>query len=77
MNTHIVCNPGNIASRFPRRSSNFPPSHSHPHPHPSNENIVVGRNRTIWPARSMRPRLVFGLHVQGGGKPSFRGCADV
>ena len=77
MNTHIVRNPGNIASRFPRRSSNFPLSHLHPHPHLSNENIAVSRNRTIWPARSVRPRIVFGLHVQGGGNSSCPGCADV
>lgn len=37
---------------------------------PSNENITTSRNIAIWPARSARPRLVVGLFIRGGGKPS-------
>lgn len=72
MTTHIVCNASNFASRFPRRSSRFSPSHSRPHPLLSNENIATSRNIAIWPARSMRPRLVVGLFIKGGRKPSPR-----
>jgi len=36
----------------------------------SNENITTRRNIAIWPARSARPRLVVGLFIRGGGKPS-------
>lgn len=75
MNTHIVRNASNFASRFPCRSFQFPLSHSHPHPPLSNENITT-RNIAVWPARSVQPRPVIGLFFKGGGKPSYLGCLD-
>ena len=41
MNTHIVRNTGNIASRVPHRSFNFVAAHSLPHPLTSNEKILT------------------------------------
>ena len=77
MTTHIVCNASNFASRFPCRSFQFTQFHLHPHPPHSNGNITVSRNMAIWPARSTRPRLVVGLFIRGGGKPSYPGYMDV
>ena len=77
MTTHIVCIASNFASRFPCRSFQFPQSHLHPHPSLSNENITTSRNMAVWPARSARPRLVVGLFIRGGRKPSTPGCLDV
>jgi hypothetical protein len=77
MNTHIVHNTGNIASRFPQRSFQFAPSHSYHHPHRSNENIAGNRNVAIWPARSRQSRPVIGLYSGSGGKPLPPGYTDV
>ena len=77
MNIHIVRNTGNFASRFPWRSFQFHPSHLHTHPPLSSENISTRRNVAVWPARSLRPRLVFGLFIKGGGRPACADCADV
>jgi hypothetical protein len=77
MNTHIVRSASNFASRFPCRSFQFHPSHLHPHPPLSNEKISTRRNVAVWPARSVRPRLVIGLFIKGGERPSYPGCLDV
>jgi len=65
MNTHIVRNTGNIASRFPHRSFSFVPSHSLPHPYTTNEKIKDGRHVATWPARSEEPRPFIGLGIVG------------
>ncbi len=77
MNSHIVHNTRNNASRFPQRLLHFSTSHSLTHPHPSNENIDSTRNTAIWPARSRQPAPVIGLHVKGRWKPSSPDYMDV
>ena len=77
MNTHIVRNTGNIASRVPHRSFNFIAAHSLPHPLTSNEKITDGRHVAIWPARSKQPRPVIGLGIVGRKKHLAPGCMDV
>jgi hypothetical protein len=77
MTIYILPSSGKSASRLPCRSFQFPLSHLHPHPPPSNENITTRRNIAVWPARSARPRLVLGLFIKGGKKPSYPGCMDV
>jgi hypothetical protein len=77
MNTCIVFNLHNFASRFSYRSFQFPKPQLQPHPFLSNENIIRGKHTAIWPARPKRPCIVIGLTIQRNRSPSRMDCWDV
>ena len=77
MNSCIVFNLHNFASRFPYRSFQFPKPQLQPHPFLSNENIIRGKHTAVWPARSRRPCIVIGLTIQSNQNLSRLDSRDV